>query len=677
MIYIPNAYALTEYKDGDSIKSVSATSISSSSTSLSSGFYVVDSDITIDNRITINGDVSIILSDGISLNAKEGINVSSGNTLTIYGGKLGTGKLVANSSNYNAGIGANSGVSSGKIIINGGVIESNGNGGSHGSAGIGGAGTSSWDSSKDAGTIIINGGTVTASGACHASGIGTGYNTGTGIVIINGGTINATGGSEGAGIGGTSITINGGTINATSAWFGAGIGNGRESEHKDTSIKINGGTINAQGSGGAPGIGVVSSKATIEITGGNITANGGDNGAGIGTGQNFSYDISITISGGNITANGGINSAGIGGGVVSSGGDITISGGTVKSSAGAMSEVSENSNIIEYYPAMDIGYGGGYSEEYCERDYNAPLAESSSCTIKIRVNYIQTGTFKTEANGNAVIYANTIGDESGKANWSGIILTDDEVTVYGNQTLNNDLTINKDEKLVIEDGASLTIPEDIILTNNGTIISSSIINGKVNNSGTIEITINSDDNQENIITDSDNVTTTKKYDSKGKILEYIKEDADGKIIEKITYNENGSYVKYGFVPEIIEGMNSITNGTYDLTIRSNDEFINFIKVLVNGIELDKNSYTVESGSIKVLLSSSYLSSLDNGTYTVEIVSTNGSASTTFKVDKEVEDNISNPQTYDNIYSYIETVLLSIISILFSLIYIKKSNKLRI
>ncbi|MDO4280287.1 MAG: S-layer homology domain-containing protein [Peptococcaceae bacterium] len=134
-------------------------------TALSNGWYVVASDVTLNKRLTVTGDVYLILADDAKLTVNGGIQVQGGNSLTIYGQSTGTqkGQLIAqNVEEPNAGIGGNSG---------------------------------------DAGKITINGGAVTATGGEDGAGIGGGYHGGGGTVIINGGFVTATGGKDGAGIG--------------------------------------------------------------------------------------------------------------------------------------------------------------------------------------------------------------------------------------------------------------------------------------------------------------------------------------------------------------------------------------------------------------------------------------------------------------------------------------------
>ena len=225
--------------------------------------YVTNGNVTIANRITVKGNVTLILTDGYILTASKGIEVSEGNSLTIEGGTNGTGKLIIEGcAEGKSGIGGGSGTPAkyGNITINGGIV--NVTGGKKG-AGIGGNNNSSITGN---GTITINGGIVNATGGTGAAGIG---GVIYGDITINGGRVNVKGGVNGAGIGGNNnssindngkITIIGGVVNATGGTGAAGIGGGCGSNKNGAyggcgAIVINGGQVTATGGGDGPGIG--------------------------------------------------------------------------------------------------------------------------------------------------------------------------------------------------------------------------------------------------------------------------------------------------------------------------------------------------------------------------------------------------------------------------------------
>ena len=182
-------------KNGSKQTADNVTVVGSSMTAWNGGWYVVNGAVTIDGRVTVSGEVHLILADNASLTVNGGIDVTENNSFSVYAQSVGEnmGTLTATSSGSEE-------------------------------AGIGGT----WE---NAGTITINGGSVTASGGDEAAGIGGGNGKNAGTITINGGSITATGGRNGAGIGsgfegsGGNITINGGTVIATSE-NGAGIGSG-------------------------------------------------------------------------------------------------------------------------------------------------------------------------------------------------------------------------------------------------------------------------------------------------------------------------------------------------------------------------------------------------------------------------------------------------------------------
>ena len=245
------------------------------------GWYFVNEDTEITDRIRVEGDVRLIIADDVTLIARNGITVEGSDSLTIYAQSTDENTMgslcCVSSDRYSACIGgSNSGENGdcGIITINGGNITAKGCNGLF-AACIG--------SGKDGncGIITINGGDVIAQAGNYAYGacIGSGKNGSFGIITINGGNVTAKGNS------------------------GAGIGGGRNGN--GGTITINGGTVNATGAGGGAAIG------------------GGKNGNG----------GNITISGGTVTAAGGFFSVGIGGGDSAAGGNITISGGRVTASS--------------------------------------------------------------------------------------------------------------------------------------------------------------------------------------------------------------------------------------------------------------------------------------------------------------------------------------------------------
>ena len=123
-------------------------------TTIGSGIYTINSNVSISDRITVTGNAILILPDGFNLTASNGISVNEGKSLSIESsGASGTGSLSANGSGGNAAIGGDSGHESGNITITGGDINLTN---SEGGAGIGGG------NGCKAGTITVSGGKISA-----------------------------------------------------------------------------------------------------------------------------------------------------------------------------------------------------------------------------------------------------------------------------------------------------------------------------------------------------------------------------------------------------------------------------------------------------------------------------------------------------------------------------------
>ena len=146
---------------------VSPTVVTESSTTLGTAdnesWYIVNRDVTVEGRMTVNGTVNLILADNATLTSVAGITVHSGNTLNIYGQVEGTGAIVAT------------------------VVEAGGNYAAIGTEDNGG------NNPKTLGTINIHGGHITATGGAWSAGIGGGVGGGSGTINIYGGTISAIG----------------------------------------------------------------------------------------------------------------------------------------------------------------------------------------------------------------------------------------------------------------------------------------------------------------------------------------------------------------------------------------------------------------------------------------------------------------------------------------------------
>ena len=403
--------------------------------------YVVNGDVTIGTRVTVTGDVHLILVDGCNLTVSGGIDVSSGNSLNIYAQSTeeGMGKLTANAVWERAAIGSEQSQAAGNITICGGNITA-----------AGGESAAIGNVNGEAGTVTIYGGWVKATGGNGAPW----ENGGSGIsgtVTIHGGQVEATGGNGGgaasggaggAGISGT-VTIHGGHVEANGGNGASGATGDAGGAGIDGTATIHGGHVETNGGNGASGAtggaGGAGIDGTATIHGGQVEATGG-NGASGATGGAGGAGISgtVTIHGGHVEANGGNGASGATGGAGGAGidGTATIHGGHVETNGG------------------DGVYGA-----------------SGGAGIG--------GSFSADSNGSAVIFASSISDHSSQTSWSGVIFEGTTGQVYGTTvTPTEDFTIPQGYTLTIPAGATLDV-SSVSAINNGTVICNGSISGTV------------------------------------------------------------------------------------------------------------------------------------------------------------------------------------------------------
>ena len=182
-----------------------------------------------------------------------------------------------------------------------------------------------------------------------------------------------------------------------------------------------------------------------------------------------------------------------------------------------------------------------------------------------------------------------------------------------------------------------------------------------------------------------NVGTKKSEIFKGFHMQYTGsavdfDDPDGGIILEIRYDYytrckyefTFQYVKEEVNPKeykFTEGANQIytIDESKNAIFRIDADFSLFDgKVYIDGTLIDAKNYKAESGSTVITLNKEYVDTLSAGEHTIKVeFSDSGSATTKFEVkakqvNTEKTENITNPQTGDNIETYI---ILSIISVL--------------
>ena len=386
-------------------------------------------------------------------------------------------------------------------------------------------------------SVTINGGDVTAT-AGDAVGSSYGINTAniSTSIIVNGGTVTATSGEAygdscaifaesqtSASAASSSVTINGGTVTARAGnavgrgWYSCGI-------KIEGFLTITDGTViavagDAIGAGTKASCGIFSFK-NVAISDGDVTGIGGTGeyswgiacndiltikgGTVVGkggplAGANIQYSAGINgmgkveISGGTVTGTGGDTEAGDSFGICT--GDttsynvvtvsikdatVTATGGTAAS--GNSSGISATNTIadvkvtIEDAAVTTTGGTAGTGNSYGIRAETTDTDKSAEVTI----------------NGNSVVRANMTGEEGvdGKTisgttttQENSIVLENGVGTVYGDVTLQENLTVGADESLTIPQGATLTIPSGVTVNNSGVITNE----GTIDNQGTLTI----------------------------------------------------------------------------------------------------------------------------------------------------------------------------------------------
>ena len=370
--------------------------------------------------------------------------------------------------------------------------------------------------------INLGNGSLTISGEGNASlsvlaGLTTNGNScgiyANGAITMESGTVTVTGESAAGSSYGIytkgSITINSGTVNAASGEAG-GNSYGIHTAAWSTSITVNSGTVNAtsgEAQGDSCGIFVESQDyksihSSFSITGGSVTATGGD---AVGSGYyscGIKVDGKITISGGTVNATGKrstkMTSCGIYAiqSVKISGGTVTATGGTSDNeySSGIFATNFSGYNVEVNISGGTVTATGGAAEKgsYGILTETADSEEPSTVTIDgnsvVRAN--MTGTEGVDGKPiNGIVSNTTININKENS----IVFENGVGTVYGDVTLQEDLTVAADETLTIPEDAALTIPEGTTLTNNGRIhnngnlqVKGEITGNAVTGSGTIQ-----------------------------------------------------------------------------------------------------------------------------------------------------------------------------------------------
>ncbi|MDD7130484.1 MAG: hypothetical protein PUI14_02080 [Firmicutes bacterium] len=558
-------------------------------------WYVAQGDVTIESRVTVTGDVHLILADGCNLTVNGGIYVSSwtASKLTIYGQENGTGELYAYASSGSdyAGIGGNKEPygTSGEITINGGNITAIGDGIG---AGIGGGDMGGFE------CITINGGTVTATGGNNggSSGIGTfeGGST-SGTITISGGTVMATGTNHGidASFMGTISTGNDGHAvifasytNSMGSYFRYSSSQNRDSWR-----------------------GVIFEGNSGQIYGDDITPS-----------ESFKIPSDKTLT-------------------IDSGKSLTIPAGKTLTVTGKLTN-----NGKFYVDGTLNGTVNGNGDVY----YNlAP----TDCTVSS--TGIEKHNEKTYAKEESEI---TLTPDTPQV---GYLFDSWEVSPESVQINNNNSFTMPNEALTVtakwiecpHDGDKETRnAKEATCTEAG--YSGDVYCLVCNEMITKGHDINMASHKLNYIPKTDATVTETGNDEYWQCTVCDKYFSDAEGTNEITDLEgwkagDGKIDK--LPPEIIEGKGqSITEGEKKaLSFTSNAAYSDFIRVELDGSELSEENYEKAEGSIIITLDADYVATLPAGEHTIGIVSESGTATTTFTVAEKAAPGTSDDSDRDS------------------------------
>ena len=104
----------------------------------------------------------------------------------------------------------------------------------------------------------------------------------------------------------------------------------------------------------------------------------------------------------------------------------------------------------------------------------------------------------------------------------------------------------------------------------------------------------------------------------------VSENVTTGLITEVAADEDVTYA-------VLDGDGVVVTQGESFVVRSEADFAKFVKVLVDGVEVDPSNYVVTEGSTIVTFNAAYSATLATGTHTVEIVSTDGSATATITV----------------------------------------------
>ena len=157
---------------------------------------------------------------------------------------------------------------------------------------------------------------------------------------------------------------------------------------------------------------------------------------------------------------------------------------------------------------------------------------------------------------------------------------------------------------------------------------------------------------------------------------------------RCTYEFSFKYVKDEVTPKeykVIEGSDQIytKNESENAIFKIDAEynlFENSGKVYIDGVLIDAKNYKAEPGSTVITLNKEYVDTLSAGEHTIKVEFNDGGVATTKfevktkEVNTEKTENITNPQTGDNITSYFISSIVSALGIVTAIVVNNKKKR---
>ena len=285
----------------------------------------------------------------------------------------------------------------------------------------------------------------------------------------------------------------------------------------------------------------------------------------------------------------------------------------------------------------------------------------------------------------------------------GVVVNTKVENVYDDISIKNKIDLTEGKEFVIDFAKSDELTEALKLFAD---LEKTLYYKKVNDGleltdseseAVIKIVGNKDENK--AILTAVNVGTKKSEVFKGLHTKYTGsklnfDGAAGSILNEIRtdyytrckYEFNFQYVKEEVSPKeykFTEGANQIyvIDESKNAIFRIDADFSLFDgKVYIDDALLDAKNYQAESGSTVIILNKEYVDTLSVGEHTIKVeFSDSGSATTKFEVKaKQVNtgkaENITNPQTGDNIGTYIVLSIVSVLGIAATMMINKKKRE---